>query len=206
VSRPLRRAALLVATALVALGGWAVAASPASAHNTLRSTSPADHSTVDAVPAEIVLTFDETAVAMGTEIVVTGPSGPVSAGAAQLVDNTVRQSIAAGAPAGAYTVQWRVTSADGHPVTGTFAFTARAAGGGSAGATSTASAEQTGSVGPTGSAEPSASVGPTGGAAETPSGGRAGVPTWVWPVIAAALLLSALTSAAAARRRNRRSH
>jgi hypothetical protein len=39
------------------------------------------------------------------------------------VDNEVRQSLAGG-PAGAYTVVWRVTSADGHPVSGTFAFTA----------------------------------------------------------------------------------
>ena len=39
------------------------------------------------------------------------------------MDNEVRQSLAAG-PAGAYTVVWRVTSADGHPVSGTFGFTA----------------------------------------------------------------------------------
>ncbi len=193
MSRPLRRAGLLVATALVAVGGWMVAASPASAHNTLRSTSPADHSSVDAVPSEVVLTFDEAAIAMGTEIVVTGPGGPVSQGAARLVDNTVRQSIATAAPAGAYTVEWRVTSADGHPVTGTFAFTARAAGGGSPGATASASAA------PTGTAAPNS------GSTEPPAGARSAVPTWVWPVIATALLLSALTSAAAARRRNRRS-
>ena len=193
MNRPLRRAGLLVATALVAIGGWSLAVDPASAHNTLRSTSPADHASVDTVPAEVVLTFDEAAIGMGTEIVVTGPSGPVGEGAARLIDNTVRQSIAARAPAGPYTVQWRVTSADGHPVTGTFAFTARTAGGGSTVGTPTARAE-------TGSA------GPTSDSTAGPASERTGVPTWVWPVIAAALLLSALTSAAAARRRNRRSH
>ena len=189
-----RRAGLLVATALVAVGCWWLAASPASAHNTLRSTSPSDQSSIDTVPAEVVLTFDEAAIAMGTEIVVTGPSGPVSEGSARLVDNTVRQSIAAGAPAGAYTVQWRVTSADGHPVSGTFAFTARAAGGGSAAVT------PTGSAAPTGGGSTAAGV-----STATPAAVGTGVPSWVWPVIAAALLLSALTSAAAARRRNRRS-
>ena len=102
-------------------------ASPASAHNVLRSTSPADSSTVDTVPAEVVLTFDEPAIAMGTTIVVTGPDGAVSDGSPRLVDNTVSQPLKPGAPAGEYTVEWRVTSADGHPITGTFAFSARSA-------------------------------------------------------------------------------
>ena len=52
----------------------------------------------------------------------TGPAGPVSDGQPQLVDAEVRQPVRAG-PAGRYTVLWRVTSADGHPVSGTFAFT-----------------------------------------------------------------------------------
>lgn len=70
--------------------------------------------------------LDEPAIAMGTQVVVTGPSGPVQVGPPRLVDNTVSQSLERGAPAGAYTVAWRVTSADGHPVSSTFAFTARA--------------------------------------------------------------------------------
>ena len=69
-----------------------------------------------------MLTFDEPALAIGTEVVVTGPAGPVSDGPPQLVDAEVRQPVRAG-PAGRYTVLWRVTSADGHPVSGTFAFT-----------------------------------------------------------------------------------
>ena len=36
---------------------------------------------------------------------------------------TVTQPLAGGLPAGAYTVEWRVTSADGHPLSGTFGFT-----------------------------------------------------------------------------------
>lgn len=84
-----------------------------------------------ATPSEIVLTFDQPAVAMGTRVVVTGPSGPVQTGTARLVDDTVTQAVAGGAPAGAYTVAWRVTSADGHPVSGTFTFTSTSAGAGS---------------------------------------------------------------------------
>ncbi len=187
-----RRGGLLAVALLAALGGWLAAASPASAHNTLRSTSPADRSTVAVVPAEVVLTFDEPAIAMGTEIVVTGPAGAVADGPARLVDETVRQPIKAGSPAGDYTVQWRVTSADGHPITGTFTFTASAPGGSSAGP----------STGP--SAGASSGTG-SGSSVGDGSAARTRVPTWVWPVIAAALLLSALTSAGVARRRSRRS-
>jgi methionine-rich copper-binding protein CopC len=176
---------LLVIAVLVALGGQLAMASTASAHNVLRSTSPADASTVDRVPPEVVLTFDEPALAMGTAMIVTGPAGEVQTGPARLVDNTVAQSIGPDAPAGTYTVQWRVTSADGHPISGTFGFTAVKAGGGSAAPT----------TGPSSGTSSPASV---------PSAPAGGVPGWLWPVIAVMLLLSALASTLIARRRRRR--
>jgi hypothetical protein len=43
------------------------------------------------------------------------------------VDNTVVQDLPGSSPAGRYTVLWRVTSADGHPVSGQISFTSRAA-------------------------------------------------------------------------------
>lgn len=121
----LRRAglALVAAAALVGLS-----CSPAAAHDSLVSTSPADGATVSATPDQIVLTFNEPAVAVGTEIVVAGPDGQVQQGRPRLVENTVRQAVMPGAPAGRYTVTWRVTSDDGHPVSGTFAFTSTAPG------------------------------------------------------------------------------
>lgn len=121
-----RLSAILVGSA----AALAVAAGPAAAHNVLLSTAPASGATVEQVPASVVLTFDNPAIAMGTQLVVTGPSGQVQQGAARLVDNTVSQDLQGGAPAGTYTVQWRVTSIDGHPVGGTFTFTARSAGAG----------------------------------------------------------------------------
>jgi copper resistance protein C len=125
--RSARTVAVVVATVLTAvLAATAVTliatAVPASAHDVLRSTNPADGAVVDRLPDRVVLTFDEPALAIGTEVVVTGPAGPVSDGQPQLVDAEVRQPVRAG-PAGRYTVLWRVTSADGHPVSGTFAFT-----------------------------------------------------------------------------------
>ena len=78
-------------------------------------------------PSSVVLTFDEPAIALGTKLVITGPEGPAQIGKPRLVDNTVTQDLQPGAPAGTYTVDWRVTSADGHPISGSFTFTAEAA-------------------------------------------------------------------------------
>lgn len=115
--------ALFAVAVLVVLSS----AAPAAAHDVLRSTSPADGQELPTAPSAVVLSFDQPAVAMGTQIQVTGPTGVVSSGEPRLVDTTVTQVLQPGAPAGAYTVNWRVTSADGHPITGTLKFTARQA-------------------------------------------------------------------------------
>ena len=150
-------------------------AAPASAHNSLVATDPADGSTVSATPAAVVLTFDEPAVALGTQVVVTGPQGQASVGAAQLVDATVWQELVAGAPAGRYTVSWRVTSDDGHPISGEVSFTSTAAGGGTL------------------APDPAPAVAEPGGAE---------VPTWAWLVLAALVLGTAVTLAVVFRRRH----
>jgi len=117
--RPRALAVSLAAAALL-VG----AASTAQAHNILVGTSPADGSIAKVVPAQVTLTFNEPALAVGTEIIVTGPSGPVQTGAAVLVNDTVTEHLQPGSPAGSYTVIYRVTSSDGHPVSGRFTFSA----------------------------------------------------------------------------------
>lgn len=113
-------AVLAAAVAVVALG-----AGPAAAHDEIVGTTPANGATVDVAPDRVVLTFAEPAIALGTQVVVTGPDGAVvSQGDVTLDGSTVVQALAASRPAGTYHVDWRVTSADGHPVTGTFTFTA----------------------------------------------------------------------------------
>lgn len=119
-------AAFLVLAVLGGLSALQTATAPAaSAHDFLIKTAPAKGATVDRVPAMVRLVFDQPAQQIGTKLVVTGPSGPVQHGTPTLVDSEVRQAVTPGAPAGHYTVQWRVTSADGHPVSGTFSFTAK---------------------------------------------------------------------------------
>jgi methionine-rich copper-binding protein CopC len=122
------RAAAVLLAVLLALAAVLLGATRADAHNALQGTDPADGATVATPPTHVTLTFDQPAQALGTEIVVLGPDGStVSTGAAELVDTTVAQALAADLPAGDYTVQWRVTSADGHPLSGELTFTASAA-------------------------------------------------------------------------------
>jgi len=130
---PRALAAVVAATALL-VGG----ASAAQAHNILVGTSPKNGSMTGAVPASVTLTFNEPALAVGTILIVTGPAGQVQTGATILVNNTVSQHLRPGSPAGRYTVVWRVTSSDGHPVSGQFVFTAMSASPGQAPAASSA--------------------------------------------------------------------
>lgn len=139
------------AAAVVGLAAaLALPASAAQAHDVLESTNPANGSTVASVPASIVLTYDHTPIAIGTEILVKDATGANQAdGPAQVVDNNVTQALKPGAPAGTYTVVWRVVSSDSHPIEGTFTFTATAGGSGSpsaaapaASATASAAASQ----------------------------------------------------------------
>lgn len=109
-------AALLVA-AVVGL------AAPAYAHSRLVGTSPTAHATVTEPVGEVTLTFNEPVKGRFSTIVVDGPGGvSYSQGAVRVIDNTAHQSVYP-LRSGAYTVAWRIVSADGHPVSGEFAFT-----------------------------------------------------------------------------------
>jgi methionine-rich copper-binding protein CopC len=149
------RAILSLLTVAFVVGCVAIgAAASADAHDVLVATSPANGAQVATVPPTVTLRFDQTVLGLGTEVVVTGPSGPVQLGKASVVDNTVTERLQPGAPAGRYTVDWRVTSVDGHPVSGTFAFTASAAGAGRAAPSSAVSGTAPTSVSTTGSSVP----------------------------------------------------
>ncbi|MFK4299789.1 methionine-rich copper-binding protein CopC [Arthrobacter sp. GAS37] len=108
------------------LGVFALApVSPAAAHDVLEATEPADGSVVAAVPSVVRLTFNNTPIALGSAILVKDQSGTNQAdGPVSIVDNHVSQPVKAGAPAGHYTVVWRIVSSDSHPIEGTFTFTA----------------------------------------------------------------------------------
>ena len=103
------------------------AVAPASAHDAAESTSPAAGATLAAPPAQVSVTFNKNPLALGAQILVNDAAGTNwSDGDVEIVDNVAAQKLKAGAPAGAYTVTWRVASSDGHPIEGSFMFTAAA--------------------------------------------------------------------------------
>ncbi|WP_432513547.1 copper resistance CopC family protein [Kineococcus sp. SYSU DK001] len=123
-----RTTALALAGGLLTLGAPLLTATPAAAHDRLQSTDPADGAVVEVAPEQVVLTMSATPVALGTQVQVTGPDGSVvSAGDPRIVDTAITTTLTGDRPAGTYEVQWRVTSSDGHPISGGFSFTASAA-------------------------------------------------------------------------------
>jgi MYXO-CTERM domain-containing protein len=112
----------LAAAAVLALCAWLwLGAAPALAHTELQSSSPEQGAVLDAAPKTVRLTFTEDLGGGSLAVTVSGQS--VGAGAARVDGADLVLDIAPGSPAGAWTVAFRVVSADGHPVTGQFAFT-----------------------------------------------------------------------------------
>lgn len=124
-----RRPAAGLAVAAVAVLG---SAAPGWAHAAQLSAFPADGSAVAQVPDAVVVTFNEAPQELGTQASADGPDGRIDTTLA-ISGNSVEIDLPDNAPAGRYTVRWRVTSADGHPIQGSSTFTAdQPAGGGSA--------------------------------------------------------------------------
>ncbi|SFS02833.1 hypothetical protein SAMN04487846_1611 [Microbacterium sp. cf046] len=123
--RSLGRALTAAAAALLLAGAGLLVASPASAHDELVSSDPAADSSLDALPAELTLTFSgELATDPGaTELQVTDASGASLADGEPVVDGTTVTQPLSGAASGAVTVLWKVVSSDGHPISGEFGFT-----------------------------------------------------------------------------------
>lgn len=151
------RSAVIFLT-LVLLGG---VVPTAAAHDYLVSSTPGANSTVRSQPGSIVLTFDDVVLnspSIRNRVRVTGPDGRFyETGCPTVLGRAVKTPAQLG-PGGQYAVEWRVVSADGHPVTSRISFTyqpragTRAAAGttGTACATSTtqaATAPTTGSAG-----------------------------------------------------------
>jgi methionine-rich copper-binding protein CopC len=128
---------------------------PASAHDAAESSSPAQGATVPMPPEQVSITFNNNPLALGSQIRVNDAAGTNWAeGDVEIVDNVASQKLKEGAPAGLFTVVWRVVSSDSHPIEGNFTFTATS--------------------GATGSAAPGSGSTP---AVSAPSGTQGAVPT-----------------------------
>lgn len=105
----------------VALGlAVALPAAPAQAHTDLTGSDPEAGSTLDALPAQVVLTFTEEIGEPAYVAVRTADGTTYEDGGAAVEANTVTQQLVDSDVSGEVTIAYRVVSADGHPVTGEF--------------------------------------------------------------------------------------
>ena len=153
---------------------------PASAHDVLIASSPADGSTVTGTLETVSFTFDQPVQNFQPAIAVTGPDGKqYQTGSPQVLGSVVSGSVAPG-PAGRYIAAYRIVSADGHPVTGQITFTLQQAGSGTG-------------VSGSGTAGVPAETSTAAGGSDAGSDGRStgGLSAWLWIGIGVAAVLIA---------------
>jgi methionine-rich copper-binding protein CopC len=186
------RAARVVAVTLLCAVTLLFGAAPAFAHTRLQSSDPADGTSLGAGPQRVSLTFNEPMQTGFATVTVIGPDGrPYQSGEVAANGGTVSIGVAPLGPAGRYEIGYRVVSEDGHPVTGSVAFTLTAPG---PAAASTAAAPSSALAAPASAAPTSAAPAPV--AASTDDDGGA-MPVWPW--IVGGVVLIGVGAAAALR-------
>ena len=134
-------AGLLVAAALAVAVGSGVA----FAHTTRIATLPDDHAVLTVGPDRVSATFDEPLQSTFAAMTVVGPDAHLwSSDAPRVAGAVLSVAVRPLGPAGTYTVHYRVTSADGHPVSGSWSFQLSVAGTGKPGPPVTAGNTSTG--------------------------------------------------------------
>ena len=208
-----RQLSRLLVLVLLTLAAGVGLAGPAAAHNVLTSSDPTDGSTLQTAPTTVRLTFDQPVQNFEPIVTVIGPDGQRYESGTPQVDSTVVTAGVGALPvAGAYTIAYRIVSADGHPVQGEIKFElAEAAIAPPAPATSpvpapveSQPAATAPSVAPTAAASPTTSAGGSAGASSpagsaqvtstsaasvTPTASSSGLSGWVWAAIAVAAIL-----------------
>jgi copper resistance protein C len=162
--RNVNAAGRTIVVVLMALAWWVSAAGTSAAHTALAGSDPAEGATEDTVPAAVTLTFTEDINPTFATVVINSSDGRnwVS-GPAQVTGPRLSVSVSPDSPdGGVYTVGYRVVSADGHPVSGSFTFTVAPASGAVSTSSSTSGAPPTTAAPPPTTAAPSSSAGPIG--------------------------------------------
>ena len=117
------RSPISVALVALMLSGLLATAPAVSAHTVLTTTDPVADSTVDAGPSQVTATFNEDLQPTFAAMTVVGPDGNLwSQGDATVQGKTAGVGLRPLGPSGQYTVNYRVTSADGHVVSGSWSF------------------------------------------------------------------------------------
>ncbi|WP_040772595.1 copper resistance CopC family protein [Nocardia pneumoniae] len=129
-----RRLLTAVLAAVFLLGFGIAATGVAAAHSAATGSVPEDNATIDTGPARASVTFNEELQPSFPSLTVVGPDGNLwSKGDPVVEGKTVSVAVGELGPVGEYTIAYRVTSADGHPVSGKRHFTLSKPGNGTPG-------------------------------------------------------------------------
>lgn len=160
-------------------------AGPATAHTSLVSTDPGDGASIDVPPTEVVLTFSEKLRQPSeASLVVDGEAvdADVTVDGARLVITPTDPAT------GDHEVNYRVVSADGHPVSGTTSFSV----GGNADQAPVVEPTASEPTVPGQATEPTPQTAPTESASTEPAATDAdedGTPVWLWVALGAVVVL-----------------
>ena len=122
MSRRARIVAVSLLLIAVTLGATSTAAA-ASAHAARVAADPAENAAVSTGPSRVRATFNEDLQTTFAAMTVVGPDGNLwSSGQPQVQGAVVSVGVRPLGPTGNYTVNYRVTSADGHVVSGSWSF------------------------------------------------------------------------------------
>lgn len=122
---PVRRfaaGAVLAAVAILAT------AAPATAHDQLIESSPADGERLDTAPASVTMTFSgellvlDESTAGAVVLVVDAKGEDWATGDVEVRGRNVTAALLPDMPDGGYQVRWQVVSEDGHPIAGVIPF------------------------------------------------------------------------------------
>ncbi len=114
----------VIAIGFLAMLATMLGVGTASAHSAVVASDPANGAQIATAPARVSLTFNEALQEKFASLTVVGPDGNLwSKGNPTVQGDSVSVPLEGLGPVGDYTIAFRVTSADGHPVSGTQVFT-----------------------------------------------------------------------------------
>jgi methionine-rich copper-binding protein CopC len=119
VNRLLATLIMAVSLTVMAVAG----AGAASAHATRIATDPVENTELSQAPQRVSAMFNEALQPQFAAMTVVGPDGNLwSTGDPQVDGAVISVGVRPLGPSGTYTVNYRVTSADGHAVSGSWSF------------------------------------------------------------------------------------
>ncbi|WJR33984.1 copper resistance protein CopC [Mycobacteroides immunogenum] len=171
----LRKSASALVAAFIALTLGLALPAVASAHAVKVSSDPAENAVLSGPPVQVSATFNEPLQKRFSAMTIIGPDSrtdPWQSGDPVVSGAVISVGMKPDAPAGKYTINYRVISEDGHPVDGSWPFTI------------------TGSGAPAAAGAPAVSQQPSGAtsAAPTPSADSTDGDLPMWPFVVAVVV------------------